>query len=213
MRLDHVSYVAGAEGLASCVQRLGARLGAAFSDGGIHPSFGTRNFVLPLAEGCYLEVVAALDHPAVDRAPFGRAVRARAEAGGGWLAWAIAVDDIRPVEARLHRPSAEGHRRRPDGFDLRWRQIGIHDVAEDPQLPFFVKWEVAAEDHPAFGGSRIALRALEIAGDEITVDEYLGTSSRHPLDGVDVEWLSPFDGDSGVVAATFSTPRGEVRID
>lgn len=213
MRLDHLSYVAGDEGLAACVQRLGSHLGAAFSDGGLHPSFGTRNFVLPLAEGCYLEVVAALDHPAADRAPFGRAVRARAEAGGGWLAWAIRVDDIAAIEARLHRSAAAGHRRRPDGFDLRWRQIGINDVTEDPQVPFFVQWETDDQHHPAHGGSAIALRGLEIAGDEQTVDEYLGTPSRQPLDGIEVEWLSPVEGDSGVVAATFSTPSGEVRID
>src|SRR6478672_1171640 len=103
MRLDHLSYAVGPEGLGACVQSLGARLGSGFTDGGIHPSFGTRNFVLPLADGCYLEVVAALDHPAVDTAPFGRAVTARSAAGGGWLAWAIAVDDIGAIEHRLNR--------------------------------------------------------------------------------------------------------------
>ena len=75
MRLDHLSYAAGPEGLASCVQRLGAQLGAGFIDGGLHPRFGTRNFVLPLAGGVYLEVVEALDHPAVETAP----VRPRGE--------------------------------------------------------------------------------------------------------------------------------------
>jgi hypothetical protein len=213
MHLDHLSYAAGPEGLGACVQRIGAKLGAAFSDGGLHPSFGTRNFILPLAEGCYLEVVGTLDHPAVDRAPFGRAVKARAEAGGGWLAWAVAVPDIRAFENRLGRPAAAGHRRRPDGFDLRWRQIGVNDVAEDPQLPFFVEWESDAAHHPSFPGSPIALRRLEIAGDEDTVDTYLGTSARQPLDGIDVEWLSPFDDDTGLVAAVFDTPRGEVRVD
>src|SRR5450631_1923637 len=119
MRLDHLSYAAGSEGLASCVQRLGSTLGASFRDGGLHPRFGTRNFVLPLAAGCYLEVVEALDHPAVDTAPFGRAVRARTEAGGGWLGWAVRVDDLAAVEDRLGRKAVDGHRRRPDGFDLR----------------------------------------------------------------------------------------------
>jgi hypothetical protein len=213
MHLDHLSYAAGPEGLGACVQRIGANLGAGFSDGGLHPSFGTRNFVLPLAHGCYLEVVATLDHPAADRAPFGRAVGARAQAGGGWLAWAVGVDDISPLEGRLNRPAAKGHRRRPDGFDLLWRQIGVNEVAEDPQLPFFVEWESDREHHPGAAGSAIRLRRLEIAGDEATVDAYLGTSARQPLDGVEVEWLSPFDGETGVVAAVFDTPRGEVRVD
>jgi hypothetical protein len=213
MHLDHLSYVAGPEGLGACAQRLGARLGAAFSDGGLHPAFGTRNFVLPLAAGCYLEVVAALEHPASDGAPFRRAVANRSQAGGGWLAWAIRVSDIAPIEARLQRPAAQGHRRRPDGFDLRWHQIGINDVTEDPQVPFFVEWESDDEFHPAAGGSRVRLIRLEIAGDEQTVDDYLGTSARQPLDGVEVDWLSPSDGETGLVAAVFSTPNDEVRID
>jgi hypothetical protein len=213
MRLDHLSYAAGPEGLAACVQRLGARLGAGFTDGGLHPSFGTRNFVLPLADGCYLEVVEALDHPAADRAPFGRAVRARTDAGGGWLGWAIRVDDIAPIEARLARPAADGHRRRPDGFDLRWQQIGIIDVAADPQLPFFVHWLSDDQHHPSSGGSALVLRRLEIAGDQDRVDDYLGTSALQPLDGIEVEWLDPSDDDTGVVAAVFDTASGEVRID
>lgn len=213
MHLDHLSYAAGPEGLAACVQRIGARLGAGFTDGGLHPSFGTRNFVLPLSDRCYLEVVEALDHPAAERAPFGRAVTARSRTGGGWLAWAIRVPDIGTFERRLGRPAANGHRRRPDGFDLRWRQIGINDVTEDPQLPFFVQWDSDDEHHPSAAGSAITLKRLEIAGDEDTVDAYLGTSARQPLDGLEVEWLSHYDGDTGVVAAIFDTPRGEVRID
>ncbi|WP_375492517.1 VOC family protein [uncultured Jatrophihabitans sp.] len=213
MHLDHLSYVAGPDGLGACAQWLGSRLGAGFHDGGLHPAFGTRNFVLPLAGGAYLEVVKALDHPAADRAPFGRAVSARSAAGGGWLAWAIRVDDITTVERQLDRAAAPGHRRRPDGFDLRWKQIGLHDVAQDPQLPFFVEWESDAQHHPSGGGSAVTLRSIEICGDETVVDSYLGTSSRQPLDGLDVTWLPPDDGETGVVAATFDTPHGEVRID
>ncbi len=213
MHLDHLSYVAGTEGLGACVQRIGARLGAGFTDGGLHPSFGTRNFILPLRAGCYLEVVATLDHPAADRAPFGRAVSARSLAGGGWLAWAVRVKDIATIETRLNRPAADGHRRRPDGFDLRWQQIGINAVAEDPQLPFFVEWHSDEEHHPSAGGSPIALRRIEIAGDEETVDAYLATSTRQPFEGIEVEWMSALDGDTGVVAAVFDTPHGEVRID
>lgn len=213
MRLDHLSYAAGSEGLAACVQRLGARLGAGFTDGGLHPSFGTRNFVLALGNGCYLEAVEALDHPAADRAPFGRAVRARTRAGGGWLGWAVRVDDIAPIEARLGRPAADGHRHRPDGFDLRWQQIGVSDVAADPQLPFFVHWLSGDEHHPSAGGSDVALTRLEIAGDERTVENYLGTSAQQPLDGVAVDWIALSDDDTGVVAAVFNTASGEVRID
>ena len=213
MRLDHVSYAAGPEGLASCVQRLGATLGASFRDGGLHPRFGTRNFVLPLAGDTYLEVVEALDHPAVDTAPFGRAVRARTESGGGWLGWAVRVDDLAPVEQRLGRKAVDGHRRRPDGFDLRWLQLGVNELSDDPQLPYFVHWLSPPQEHPSFGGSAIALREIEIAGDEKAVDDYLGVSTSQPLEGLAVDWLEPDADDTGLVAAVFDTAYGAVRID
>jgi hypothetical protein len=54
---------------------------------------------------------------------------------------------------------------------------------------------------------------LEIAGDEETVESYLGTSARQPLDGIEVDWLGPVDDETGVVAAVFETATGTVRID
>jgi hypothetical protein len=212
MRLDHLAYVAGPAGLATCVQRLGAHLGAAFRDGGLHPRFGTRNFVLPLRSGCYLEVIGVLDHPAADTAPFGRLVQARQAAGGGWLGWAVRVPDISTVEQRLGRPSAEGHRRRPDGFDLRWRQLGVDTLAVEPDHPFFVQWETDAAHHPSADDAAVALTGLEIAGDQQTVEAYLDPSSSHPLDGIEVTWCAPTDEERGVVAAIFQTATGTVRI-
>jgi len=132
MRLDHLSYACTTAEIADVVQRIGSDLGGTFVDGGRHPSFGTRNFILPLAGGAYVEVVSALDHPAALKAPFGQAVHRRAEDGGGWLSWVLAVDDLTPVETRLGRPGARGRRIRPDGVELCWQQIGILDMMESP---------------------------------------------------------------------------------
>jgi hypothetical protein len=213
MRLDHLSYAAPTEHLADVVQRLGSRLGACFVDGGVHPRFGTRNFVLPLASGNYLEVVSPLDHPAVDTVPFGRAVKKRCTEGAGWLGWVVEVAEMEVLEARIGRRAVEGHRRRPDGYDLRWRQIGITDVIDDPQLPFFIHWESDVDQHPSRQApSDISIVKLEIAGDPDTVNDWLGTTNGHPLDDVDVEWVSP-TADAGLVAAHFATPHGIVRVD
>jgi hypothetical protein len=214
MRLDHVSYAAPVEHLADTVQRIGSALGATFTDGGLHPRFGTRNFVLPLAGGTYIEVVSALDHPAAFSAPFGRAVRARSEEGGGWMGWVVSVNNMDAVEARLGRPAVEGHRIRPDGFDLRWRQIGVLDTMVDAQLPFFVTWESDPRQHPSSGGRDARIVALEIAGSPERVAQWLGEPTHHPLTDVEVLWLDENDPSGpGLVAVTFQTPHGTVRID
>ena len=160
MRLDHVSFAAGPDGLASTAQRIGGLLGTEFVDGGVHPRFGTRNMILPLAGDTYMEIVEVLDHPASDKAPFGQAVRARSALGGGWMGWVVSVDDIAPIECRLGREAVKGNRHRPDGTELVWQQIGVNGLLSDPQLPFFIQWQSPAEMHPSNGADRRLLARL-----------------------------------------------------
>lgn len=211
MHLDHVSYAVSHAELSDTVQRIGAKLGASFRDGGRHPSFGTCNFFLPLANGMYIEIVSPLDHPAAERAPFGKAVRQRVEAGGGWMAWVVAVGDMGATEQRLGREAVPGHRVRPDGYDLQWRQIGVNDQIADPQLPFFVEWISPASEHPSVGGSNVRLHAIEIAGDADAISEYLGEPRTNPLEGVHVSWIEAEE--PGIQSITFDTAAGLVVID
>ena len=211
MRLDHIVFAADSDGLAATTARLSALLGAEFRDGGVHPRFGTRNAILPLGDNQYLEAVEVLDHPASDKAPFGQAVRARSELGGGWMGWVVAVDDIKPYEERLGREAVKGNRHRPDGVELLWKQLGVKGLQSDPQLPFFVEWESDAANHPSSGGSQdLILTALEVAGDPARVADWLGEAVE-PFTDVDIHWVAP-NGTPGIVAAVFQTPNGEVRI-
>lgn len=211
MRLDHISYAAGPDGLAATAARIGGLLGREFLDGGVHPRFGTRNMVLPLSGGTYLEIVEALDHPASDKAPFGQAVKARSANGGGWLGWVVAIDDLDTVEERLGREAVPGNRHRPDGTELRWLQIGVNGLIGDPQLPFFIKW-LTPELHPSTGGDgTFSLGCLEIAGDPQRVSEWLGETVEAPLEDVKVEWVAP-NGTPGIMAVQVQTPSGLVRI-
>lgn len=212
MRLDHLSFAATPDGLARTAQRIGELLGTEFVDGGVHPRFGTRNMILPLSGGTYLEVVEVLDHPASDKAPFGQAVRARSAAGGGWLGWVVAVDDITQVEARLGREAVKGNRHLPNGEELLWQQIGVNSLISDPQLPFFIEWASPASMHPSNGADpEFSLATLEIAGDPQRVSEWLGETVEAPLEDVKVEWVAP-NGTPGILAAQFQTPSGLVRI-
>mgnify|MGYP001486559946 CR=1 FL=1 len=211
MRLDHISYACSTGEVADELQRIGSDLGGTFVDGGRHPSFGTRNFVLPLVGGCYVEVVSALDHPAAEKAPFGRAVAQCAADGGGWFSWVFAVDDISPIEQRMGRTAAAGHRIRPDGHALRWRQIGILDVLGHPELPFFVQWDGPAGDHPSAGGMQIAISTIEVSGDRSAVADWLEGDADARADRVTVEWVEADE--PGLIAVWFDTPNGRVRID
>ncbi len=211
MRLDHLSFAAGPEGLKGTAEQLSRQLGAEFHDGGFHPRFGTRNQILPLSGGQYLEVVEVLDHPAAEKAPFGQAVRARSNMGGGWLGWVVAVDDLAPIEQRLGRKAVPGNRRLPEGDELQWQQIGIKGLQADPQLPFFIHWLSDSESHPSVGGGDIRLVKLEIAGDSHRVDEWLGGPADHVVDDLEISWIAP-NGQPGIDAVTFETPAGPVRI-
>ena len=218
MRLDHLSYAAGADGLIATAKRLGSLLGQDFVDGGVHPRFGTRNYTLPLRGGLYIEVVEALEHPASDKAPFGQAVKARSALGGGWMGWVVAVDDTERVAKRLGRDWVPGNRHRPDGTELLWKQIGINDLLVDPQLPYFIHWETP-ELHPGNAGSDVTLTAIELSGDPQRVKDWLGEDLRErvdpwtgkPAENVEVRWVGEH-GAPGLLAANFSTPNGEVRI-
>jgi hypothetical protein len=212
MRLDHVSYAAGPDGLKATVERLSSLLDTEFQNGGVHPRFGTRNMILPLSDGMYFEVVEVLDHPASDKAAFGQAVRARSALGGGWLGWCVGVSDLPAIETRLGRPAVDGYRHRPDGHELIWKQIGVSGLMADPQLPFFIQWLSPQEDHPSSGATDdFSLACLEIAGDPHRVSEWLGEPEDHPLEDVKVEWVAPH-GTPGIVAIQFHTPNGLVRI-
>ena len=212
MRLDHISFAVGPDGLAGTTVTLSGLLNSKFYDGGIHPRFGTRNMIMPLKNGMYLEVVEVLDHPASDKAPFGQAVRTRSEAGGGWLGWVVAVDDMDEIEHRMGRHAVPGNRRRPDGINMEWRQIGVRGMAADPQLPFVISWDSDPKEHPSNAGKAdIELVALEIAGDPKRVADWLGEPAVEVLEDLEVKWVAPH-GTPGIVAAQFSTPEGVIRI-
>lgn len=212
MHVDHLTYAAGPDGLHAAVAQLEAQLGASFRDGGFHPRFGTRNHILPLQGGRYLEVVEVLDHPAAERAVYGQAVRARSEMGGGWLGWVISVDDLTPFEERLERRAVPGSRHFPDGRLLEWEQIGVRGLLADPQLPYFLKWESPEDVLPtALPADDIQLSEIEISGSRKRVEDWIGQEIDDVFDGVNFAFEAEH-GHPGIIACTFQTAQGTVRI-
>jgi len=205
MRLDHVSYVASHDQISDVVQRIGAQLGTAFVDGGIHPRFGTRNFTASLLNGQYVEVVCPLDHPAAEATAWGKAVTKKANEGGGWLTWVFATKDIAPIEAKFGRPAIEGHRKRPDGTELTWKQLGVTEIADQPELPFFIQW--LSSDHPSVDGKAHAeITKIEIAAKGELDDSWFKDDIHAALRDLEIQWVDPStaEGESGIVSIAFS---------
>ena len=214
MRLDHVSYVASHEQISDVVNRIGSQIGTAFVDGGIHPKFGTRNFTAPLLNGQYIEVVCPLDHPATDANPFGQAVKKKAEAGGGWLTWVFSSSDLGKVEEKFGRKAADGSRTRPDGSELKWKQIGVKDIMGSGELPFFIQW--LTEMHPSKDGNSVAkIAKIIIADDEQLADSWFKDEIKSGLHGIEIEWVKPElnDGDKGIVAVELQVNNNKIRLD
>lgn len=211
MHLDHVSYVSSHDQVADVVQRIGSQIGTAFVDGGIHPRFGTRNFTAPLLNGQYIEVVCPLDHPAAEQTPFGKAVTKKANEGGGWLTWVIATSDITKVEAKFGRMAVEGHRRRPDGSELKWKQIGIIEMMENSQSPFYIQWQTSqhpSEDgHPLSSLLKINLECKNIGDLENEIFSF---------EGINKSQISLHINDDkheiGISSVDFLTPSGVITI-
>ena len=85
----------------------------------------------------------------------------------------------------MGRHAVPGNRRRPDGFNLEWQQIGVRGMVADPQLPFVTSWQIDPSEHPSqMAPTELELTALEIAGDPQRVVRLAGRRRHHGA-GVD----------------------------
>ena len=212
MRLDHVSYVASHDQISDVVNRIGSQIGTAFVDGGIHPKFGTRNFTAPLLNGQYIEIVCPLDHPATDATPFGQAVKKKADAGGGWMAWVIAVDNIDKVEKHYGRKATEGKRQKPDGTILEWKQLGVKDILQNSQLPFFVEW--VSNTHPSTDGVSFAklIELIIIGESDKSLSNLVEVSKLEPK-GLRLSFMTEMSDFSGIKEIVFEVNGQNIVID
>jgi hypothetical protein len=214
MRLDHVSYVASHDQISDVVNRIGSQIGTAFVDGGMHPKFGTRNFTAPLLNGQYIEVVCPMDHPATDSTPFGRAVKKKADEGGGWLSWVFNVEDISLIEDKFGRKAVEGNRKKPDGTELRWKQIGVKDIFLMNELPFFVQWQT--KNHPSEDGiAEARIKKLYISSENKLEKSFFKKEIQNSLKDTDLEWINPSQIESfvGINSVDFETHNGLVCVE
>jgi hypothetical protein len=165
MRIDHVIYATA--DLDAAAARVEAELGVAAVGGGRHERLGTHNRIVPLGGG-YLELLAVADADEAAGSALGTAVQARiAAAGDGLMAWAVAVNAVEPVAARLDTAISTISRSGLSAY-----LTGVAEAMADPFLPFFIARDPGVPD-PAAGGAAGGIAWVEVAGDAARLERWL----------------------------------------
>lgn len=146
--IDHVILATAdlEQGIAELERRTGVRP----QMGGAHPGRGTRNALMSLGDGVYLELIAP--DPA-QPADLPAARRLRATEGLTPDGWALTPTSLEALQKRYATtaialtPPFGGSRVRPDGRRIGW-QIIAFQADERRTEPFFIKWDDMAL-HPS----------------------------------------------------------------
>lgn len=99
-------------------------------------------------------------------------------------------------------------------FEAKWKQIGIKEVADTREFPFFIQW--LSVDHPSQDGTPLAeIEKIVIADNDQVADSWFKEDILASLGDVNIGWVDPStnDGQSGIVAVRLSTPTGVVVLD
>lgn len=196
LSLDHLA-VAG-ETLAEAVAHVEEALGVKMGPGGEHAHFGTHNQLIGLADGLYLEAIAA--NPAAGQLPYPRWFDLDRLEGAPRLGnWICRSDDLEAELARLDVDA--GKAIALSRGDLRWRmavpETGI--LPFDNRFPALIQWDVAVTPAEILAPSGVALTRLEVAHPEAeALKDAVGLGESRVV----------FVTGSSELRATFDTPHG-----
>ncbi|MCX4765752.1 VOC family protein [Streptomyces sp. NBC_01275] len=169
-RLDHI--VLATPDLAATVAEFTRRTGVAPAPGGVHIGLGTRNHLVGLGDGAYLEILGPDPEQPAPRGP--RPFGVDGLDSARTITWAISPPDIdRAVAAARARGYDTGDvremsRRRPDGALLRWRLTDGGVPHPSGLVPFLIDWGVTP--HPSSSDLPVT-RLLELTATAPEPDE------------------------------------------
>jgi hypothetical protein len=185
VQIDHVIY--GVRDLQRAAQRFEEDFGLRATDGGEHPGFGTRNRILPVGRGQFIELMAVAD--ATSKHPLATALTGWLQGGDRLVALCLRPADLDATAARLSTPVAPAERHNPDGHVLRWRLAGVEAALGPERLPFFIDWQGAEEqlDHQHHqAASTEGIAWVEYGGDAERLHQWTGDVDL-PVRVVDAE--------------------------
>jgi hypothetical protein len=203
--VDHLVYAT--PDLQVGIATIGKLFGVRATPGGQHPGRGTRNALVSLGPGVYLEIIGP--DPEQSAPPQPRPFGIDDLKEPRLVTWAAKGRNLESFSNDAGRSGVklgqviDGSRRRTDGAMLSWRYTDPRTVVSDGVVPFFIDW--GQTPHPsstaAPGASLIGLRAEH--PDPEPVQKALGQLG---LDLHVQRGLRP------ALIATVNTPRGRVEL-
>lgn len=172
--VDHLVYAT--PDLDRGVREIEDLLGIRATAGGRHPGRGTRNALLALGDGDYLEIIGP--DPDQPPPPPARWFGIDTLSSSRLVAWAAKSSDVDGLRDQALRQGIAlgsvqaGRRRQPDGVELSWRFTDPGHVVADGVVPFFIDW--GQSPHP----SRSAARGATL----------VELRAEHPRDR-DIQWM------------------------
>ncbi|MFV0512673.1 MAG: VOC family protein [Jhaorihella sp.] len=197
MELDHIAV--GGATLDEAVQTVEAALGVAMRPGGRHDVFATHNRLLGLADGLYLEAIAAdPDAPAPSRPRWFDLDRFSGPAR--LTNWICRVDDLEAALGRL--PHGAGGPVELSRGDLRWSMAVPPGGALpfDNLFPALIQWHGALHPAAMLPASGCALRRLVVAHPR-------AAALQEALTGF-ADTRVVFEAGAPALMAEFDTPHG-----
>ena len=147
--IDHLVYAT--PDLDEGIQTIERLTGVTPSAGGRHPGRGTRNALVALGPGSYLEIVGP--DPAQDPFPTRRWLGVDTVTVPSLTTWAARSDDLPALVERAGRAGItlgavqSGERTRADGVRLSWSLTNPAPFIAGGVVPFFIDW--GASPHPS----------------------------------------------------------------
>ena len=135
----------------------------------------------------------------------------KAEEGGGWMSWILATDNISKIEKSLGRKAVDGQRKKPNGSILQWKQLGVLEVLQDSQQPFYVEW--VSKEHPSGDGiAHSKLSELFIFGEENSSLKSLNEFKSVILKNININFINPQSQITGIKEIAFEFKGEKVVI-
>jgi hypothetical protein len=192
-------------GIAWVEQRTGLRAAM----GGVHPGMGTRNALLSLGSGHYLEIIA----PDPDQSLYAFPVDVRGHSEPRLVTFAAATADIEGVAAVARQAGyavtgpAAGSRKRPTGETISWRTLHVENAMGGggvAPVPFFIQWDPGAAHPSATTPAGCTVESLALEHPDPS-----GLAAALRTFGLEAQVLA---GPGPRLVAVLETPRGRLEL-